>query len=318
MRRIVIGTRGSDLARWQGRHVRDALRQAHPALSVQLRVIRTQGDKVLDSPLHALDKGMFTREIQNALLDGSADLAVHSLKDLPIEPVEGLTLAAVSRRGDPADALISKGAASLMALRAGAKVLSGSPRRKAQLLHCRPDLHVLPVRGNVATRLRKLDESEAEATILARAGLVRLGLAYRITCRLDPAEFVPACAQGALGIEIRRDDAEAAALLAPLEDDPTRLATTAERAFLKALGGGCRIPAGAYAALEGSTLTITGMVADQDGRRLVKESLSGKVSDTEAAEAIGLRLGKAVLLGGGGDILKDIDRESPRETENDP
>ena len=316
MKPLVIATRGSELALWQARHVREALLQAHPGLQVDLKIVHTQGDKVLDVPLQALDKGMFTREIQVALLERSADLAVHSLKDLPTEPVEGLALGAVCTREDPADALITKGAGSLTALPHGAKVLSGSPRRIAQVLHLRPDLRVLPLRGNIQTRLRKLDESDAEAMILARAGLVRLGLGHRITARLDPGQFVPACAQGALGIEIRQGDAQAAALIEPLNDTPVRLAVTAERAFLKALGGGCKIPAGAYARFEQATLTVIGMVAALDGSRLVKQTISGKVADAAAAEAIGLRLGQAVLLAGGRDILKGVDSQASHQQED--
>ncbi|MCY2925163.1 MAG: hydroxymethylbilane synthase [Planctomycetota bacterium] len=313
MRRLVIATRGSELALWQARHVREALIQAHPGLEVDLNIVHTQGDKILDVPLQALDKGMFTREIQVALLERSADLAVHSLKDLPTEPVEGLTLGAVCSREDPADALITKGATSISALSPGAKVLSGSPRRIAQLLHRRPDLQVLPLRGNIQTRLRKFDESDAEAMLLARAGLVRLGLGGRITARLDPGDFVPACAQGALGIEIRQTDAQAAGLLAPLNDATVRLAVTAERAFLKALGGGCKIPAGAYGRFEGSTLTLVGMAAALDGARLVKQTLVGEVAGAAAAEAIGLRLGQAVLNAGGREILKDVNAQASHQ-----
>jgi hydroxymethylbilane synthase len=317
MRRLVIATRGSELALWQARHVREALIQAHPGLEVELKIVHTQGDKVLDVPLQALDKGMFTREIQVALLDRSADLAVHSLKDLPTETVEGLTLGAICDREDPADALITKGAGSISALSQGAKVLSGSPRRIAQMLHRRPDLQILPLRGNIQTRLRKFDESDAEAMILARAGLARLGLAARITARLDPSDFVPACAQGALGIEIRLADAEAAALLAPLNDPSVRLAATAERAFLKALGGGCKIPAGAYARFELATLTIIGMVASLDGTKLVKQTFAGEVLGAAAAEAMGLRLGQAVLQAGGREILKGVNAQTSRQQEEE-
>ncbi|MCY2929219.1 MAG: hydroxymethylbilane synthase [Planctomycetota bacterium] len=317
MRRLVIATRGSELALWQARHVREALQRAHPGLEVELKIVHTQGDKVLDVPLQALDKGMFTREIQVALLEESADLAVHSLKDLPTEPVEGLALGAVCTREDPADALITKGPVTLEALPHGAKVLSGSPRRIAQVLHRRPDVQVLPLRGNIQTRLRKFDESDAAAMLLARAGLVRLGLAGRISARLDPGDFVPACAQGALGVEIRLADSEVAALLGPLNDVPVRLAVTAERAFLKALGGGCKIPAGAFARFERTTLTIVGMVAALDGARLVKQTLAGEVASASAAETLGLRLGQAVLQAGGREILKAVDSQASHQQEEE-
>lgn len=297
MRRLVIATRGSDLAMWQAGFVADALAACHGGLEIELRIVRTRGDKLLDSPPAKLDKGMFTREIQKALLAGSADLTVHSLKDLPIEGPDGLRLAAVAARQDPADALVAKGGLALKQLPPGAKVLAGSPRRKAQLLHVRSDLVVLPVRGNVDTRLRKLDTSDAEAMVLARAGLVRLGLAGRITERLDPGQFLPACGQGALAVEVRSDEAELADLLAAIDDGPTRAATGAERAFLAGLGGGCRVPAGAYAAFaaDGRTLSVVGMIAEPDGRRLTKRTVSGDVGDVKAAEALGRRLAEGVL-----------------------
>ncbi|MCK4375072.1 MAG: hydroxymethylbilane synthase, partial [Candidatus Brocadiae bacterium] len=210
MRRLKIGTRGSELALWQAGYVRDALRRAHPGLEVALEVIRTRGDDVPDAgPAPTEGKGLFTGEIERALLTGGVDLAVHSLKDLPTQPVGGLALAAFPERADPADALVARDGLTLDSLPHGAQVLTGSPRRRAQLLRRRPDLKVSPVRGNVQTRLGKLDESDAHAIVLARAGLVRLGLADRVTERLDPADFVPACGQGALAVEIRGDDEEA-------------------------------------------------------------------------------------------------------------
>jgi len=291
---------------WQANHVRDALRALHPELELRLEVIKTKGDKVLHTALHQmLDKGLFTKEIQAALLAGTVDLAVHSLKDLPTEPIDGLALAAVAMREDPADAMVTKGAASLAALVEGAKVFTGSLRRRAQLLHAREDLQILPIRGNVGTRLRKFDESDADAIVFARAGLVRLGLADRIAQRLDPAEFLPACGQGALGIEIRRDDRRVAERVGLLDDAPTRAAVTAERAFLAELGGGCQVPVGAHARMgpDDRTLTVTGMVADLEGRRLLCHTISGPI---QPADRLGRRLAEGVLAEGAREILEGI------------
>jgi len=316
MRRIVIGTRGSDLALWQANHVRDALLGAHDDLEVELQIIHTKGDLVLQTPLHKmLDKGLFTKEIESALLAGTIDLAVHSLKDLPTELPAGLALAAIGKREDPADVLIGKTSDTLDALPQGAGLLTGSLRRAAQVLDARPDLDVRPVRGNVATRLRKLDESDAAAIVLARAGLVRLGLADRVTQRFDPEQFLPACGQGALGIEIRDGDAEVADLLAPLDHPATRAAVTAERTFLSALGGGCQAPIGAFGRIcEDGRLVLTGMVASLDGARLVKQTAKSPdpaAGAAEAAEALGHGLAQAVCLKGAREILDEIAANVP-------
>ena len=311
MRRIVIGTRGSELALWQANHVRAALMSAHDGLDVEIEIIHTTGDRVLDKALHQmLDKGLFTKEIESALLAGEVDLAVHSLKDLPTELPEGLALAAVPPREDPADLLIAKSPTTLAEMPRGAAVLTGSLRRAAQILHARPDIEVRPVRGNVATRLRKLDESDADAIVLARAGLVRLGLLDRPTTRLDPAEFLPACGQGALGIEIRDDDEDLARLLEPLNDPTTRAAVTAERTFLADLGGGCQAPFGAYVrpAGDGTSLEATGMVASLDGRRLLRRTVTSP--STEPPEALGRTLADALRQAGCMDILDQIAAEA--------
>ncbi len=307
MRRIVIGTRGSELALWQANHVRSALLAAHAGLAVEIEIIRTKGDRILDKALHQmLDKGLFTKEIESALLAGAVDLAVHSLKDLPTELPEGLVLAAVTEREDPADLLIAKSPTALDDLPRGASVLTGSLRRAAQILHQRPDIEVRPVRGNVATRLRKLDESDADAIVLARAGLVRLGLLDRPATRLDPAEFLPACGQGALGIEIRSDDGDLAQLLYPLNDATTRAAVTAERAFLADLGGGCQAPCGAYVRPgdDEASFEATGMVASLDGRRLLRRSVSA--APGQEPQAIGRALADALRQAGCIEILDRI------------
>jgi len=313
MRRIVIGTRGSDLALWQANHVRDALLAAHDDLEVELEIIHTKGDLVLQTPLHKmLDKGLFTKEIESALLERKVDLAVHSLKDLPTELPPGLALAAIGKREDPADVLIGKTSDTLETLPKGAGLLTGSLRRAAQVLDARADLDVRPVRGNVATRLRKLDESDAAAIILARAGLVRLGLADRITQRLDPEQFLPACGQGALGIEIREGDSDVAELLAPLDHAPTRAAVTAERTFLATLGGGCQAPIGAYSRIdENGHLTLIGMVASLDGKRLVRHSATSGDHDPGAAKALGQAMAQAVCLEGAREILDEIAANAP-------
>ena len=303
MSRIVIGTRGSPLATWQADFVRTALLAEHDGLEVGVQVIRTRGDRALLAPLHAMPgKGLFTKEIENALLAGAVDLAVHSLKDLPTDLPEGLALAAVTAREDPADVLVCAEGLTLATLPRGAEVLTGSLRRRAQLLHLRRDLKVSPVRGNVRTRLRKLDGSGAAGMVLARAGLARLGLLDRVTERLDPAQFLPACGQGALGIEARADDASLRALLAPLDDAETRSAVAAERAFLAALGGGCQVPVGAYARIagDGAVLTITGMVADIDGSRLLRRTVEVPLGGIAAAESLGRRLADLMRRGAQG------------------
>ena len=310
---IVIGTRGSPLAMWQANHVRDAIVRRCPDRSVELKVIKTSGDQALLGPGRAaLDKGMFTTEIENELLAGTISLAVHSLKDLPTDIPEGLSVTAITVREDPADAIIAKSGLPLALLPAGAIVLTGSLRRRGQLLHCRPDLSVQPVRGNVRTRLRKLDESDAEAIVLARAGLVRAKLDDRITQRLDPDEFLPACGQGALALEMCRDNSPVQEILAPLDDMPTRLAVTAERAFLAALGGGCQVPVGAYGRFAGGpdALTLTGMVSSLDGVTLLRATVAAPVATPATAEALGQTLCEQLRDQGCEEIIASITERS--------
>ena len=300
--RLRIGTRGSPLALWQAGHVRDLLLKAHPGIKIELVPIQTKGDRVLDTPLATVgSKGLFTREIEQALLSGAVDLAVHSLKDLPTTLPAGLAIGAVCEREDPLDCLVTKGARSLAELRAEAVVATGSPRRKAQLLHLRPDLRIVDLRGNVGTRLRKLDESDWEAIVLAKAGLVRLGFERRIHCVLSQKEMLPAVCQGALGIEIRQEDGKTATLVSPLDHAPSRLATAAERAFLASLGGGCQLPIAALARVGWGTLTLEGLVASPDGRVYLRRHMEGPAS---AAEALGKALGAEILALGAADILQ--------------
>ncbi|NQU77039.1 MAG: hydroxymethylbilane synthase, partial [Planctomycetes bacterium] len=297
----------SALALWQANYVRDALRKAHPHLDVQLRSIRTTGDENVESPgANSPLQGMFTKQIQQALLEGIVDLAVHSLKDLPIEMVDGLAMPAVTVRADPADALVSKANLRFEELTAGAKVLAGSPRRRALVLHLRGDLTVMGVRGNVGTRLAKLDAGDADCIVLAKAGLERLGLAGRITQRLDPTVFVPACGQAALALEVRAGDRRAGDLAVVLDHLPTRRVVTAERAFLAALGGGCQLPAGAYARSDdgGVTLTVVAVVADVDGSRLVRHSVQSSAGEEVEPEELGRRLAREMCEMGGREIIE--------------
>ena len=314
---IVIGTRGSPLALWQANYVQDAIRAIDGALDVELKIIKTIGDQVMREEAYGtLDKGLFTTEIENELMAGSICLAVHSLKDLPTELPDGLVVGAIPVREDPADALIAKNATSLADLPQGAKVFTGSLRRKGQLLNLRSDLQILPVRGNVQTRLRKFDESDVDAMILARAGLVRSDLGDRITERLEPTEFLPACGQGALALEIRQDNKDLQAILDQLEHSPTRLAVTAERGLLSSLGGGCQIPLGAYGrfADDGLTMTLTGMVSSLRGDKLLRETVTAKVTDEPSAAALGSSL--ADLLGEKGckEILDEVVEQSNRSS----
>lgn len=315
---VLIGTRGSPLALWQANYIRQVISDRNRGVRVELKIIKTSGDQALLGPGRAaLDKGMFTSEIENELLTGNVSLAVHSLKDLPTELPADLTIAAITTREDPAEALICKSAATLDALPQGATVLTGSLRRRGQLLHRRPDLSVQPVRGNVQTRLRKLDESDADAMMLACAGLMRAELADRITQRLDPTDFLPACGQGALAIEICSNDEQTRKLVAPLDDMPTRLAVTAERAFLAALGGGCQVPVGAYAREADGALLLTGMVSDLDGEELLRGSVAAVVDRVDAAEALGQALWHNLREQGAGQILARIAEQSQSLLEGD-
>ena len=278
MTELVAGTRGSRLALAQTAWVVERLRLAHPGLTVRTEVIRTKGDVFTDAPLPSIGgKGLFTGEIEAALLAGTIDLAVHSLKDLPTDLPDGLAIGAVPEREDARDVLISRSGAGLDALPPGARVGTGSLRRAAQLRARRPDLCIVDVRGNVDTRLRKLGQEDArlDALVLAAAGLNRLGLAGRVTEYLDLDVMLPAVGQGALAVEVRAADARVLAAVAVLEDHATRIAVEAERAFLRALGGGCQTPAAAFATLEGVTLRLRGMVANPDGSGLRRGEISG-------------------------------------------
>lgn len=282
-RTLRLGTRGSRLARWQAEFVAASLKSLHTELTVELIEIKTHGDRDRNSPLSAIGgMGLFTKEIQRALLDGTVDLAVHSLKDLPTRGPEGLILGAVPPRESFADSLIAPIHRSLSALPAGGRLGTSSQRRRAQVLHLRPDLEVVDLRGNVETRLSAATEGRLDAVILAEAGLNRLGLANHVTERLTPPRFLPAVGQGALGIECRRDDEETLALLRLLDDPTTHRAVRAERRVLFELEGGCTIPLAAWAREQDGTLQIDAAVFDLDGIEKIEVSLSGTIHDPEA------------------------------------
>jgi len=303
-KRLRIGTRGSALALWQAEWVKSQLLGEQPELMVELVVIKTTGDKILDVPLAMVGgKGLFVKEIEEALLDGRADLAVHSVKDMPAELPEGLHLAAMPPREDPRDALISKNGAGLDRLPHGARVGTSSLRRAAQLLHLRPDLRIETLRGNVDTRLRKLESEGLDAIVLAAAGLKRMELSQVISEYLEPERILPAVGQGALGIETRIADLFTNEIVASLIHQQTVTTVRAERAFLKRLEGGCQVPIGAYATMEGETLILTGMVADLKGVRLIRKEMRG---DARQPELVGESLAEVVLQSGGREILAEI------------
>jgi len=298
-RRMTIATRESALAMWQAEHVRARLVSLFRGTSVDLLGITTQGDRVVDRPLAAIGgKGLFIKELENALRDGQADIAVHSLKDVPMTMPDGFVLAAISAREDPRDAFVSTRHDALSSLPQGAVVGTSSLRREAQLRERYPALRIESLRGNVHTRLRKLDEGQYDAIILAAAGLKRLGLAARIRALLDPDESLPAPGQGALAIECLTDRVDVFNALQPLADQGTTLATTAERAFSRALGGSCQAPLAAYAAWEEGRLWLRGLVASRDGREVVRGEKESAVADVDDAQALGIALGDDFLRRG--------------------
>ncbi|MDR6773993.1 hydroxymethylbilane synthase [Azospirillum sp. BE72] len=285
-----IGTRGSPLALAQAHETRDRLIAAHPHLAapgaIEIVVFKTTGDRILDRTLaEAGGKGLFTKELEEALFDGRADLAVHSMKDVPTQLPDGLEIATLLPREDPRDAFFARSGSGLADLPAGSVVGTAGLRRQAQVLELRPDLKIFPLRGNVQTRLSKLDAGEVDATLLALAGLRRLGLTDRITAVLEPETMLPAVAQGAIGIEIRSDDDATRALLAPLNCAETMVRVTAERALLAALDGSCRTPIAALAVLDGEDLHLRAKVLSHDGRTIFRAERRGKAADAESLGA---------------------------------
>jgi len=300
-----IGTRGSRLALWQANYVAERLRPLAAPRAVELVEIVTAGDQVRDAPLPAIGgEGVFTKEIQRALLAGEVDVAVHSLKDLPTVPVEGLVLAAVPARWPAGDVLVSHRHRTFDALPPGALVATSSLRRRAQALHRRPDLRLVHIRGNVETRLRKLREQDLDALILAQAGLERLGLGGAVTEVLDRSWMLPAVGQGALALECRHDDRAALDLLSALDDRPTRQAVLAERELLRALGGGCQVPIGAETSVTGETLRLRGAVLSPDGTQRIEAELTAPIAD---AEMLGRQLAQELLQQGAREILSSRD-----------
>ncbi|HEX8556881.1 MAG TPA: hydroxymethylbilane synthase [Pyrinomonadaceae bacterium] len=314
MKEIIIGSRGSKLALWQSEWVRARLEALGAGVSARIEIFKTQGDVRTDVPLSVIGgQGAFTKELEVALLDGRVDVAVHSLKDLPTVTPAGLSITATPEREDPRDALVLRAGAvsegaSLANLARGAVVGTSSLRRIAQLRRLRPDVQVKDLRGNVDTRLRKLDSGEYDALILASAGLRRLGLGERVSAAIEPGEMLPAVGQGALGVETRADDRETNALVSRLDSRRTRAAVLAERALLRSLGGGCQVPIAAHATVADGRLSLDGLVATLDGSELLRDRIEG---DAEDGEALGEALAARLLARGAARLLADTPARVP-------
>ena len=302
-RPLIIATRKSPLALWQAYHVKDLLQSHHPDLDVELLEMSTRGDKILDTPLAKVGgKGLFVKELELAMLDGRADIAVHSMKDVPMEFPEGLALTTIVKREDPRDAFVSNDYQSIAELPAGAIVGTSSLRRQCQIKAARPDLTIRDLRGNVGTRLGKLDAGDYDAIILAAAGLKRLEMPERIKAFIEADEILPAAGQGAVGIECRENDADIQALLLPLNDSATSIRVTAERAMNRRLMGGCQVPIGAYATISDDVLDLDGLVGATDGSSILRQQVTGSTSQPEE---LGIRLAEQ-LLGDGAQALLDM------------
>lgn len=309
MRKLILATRGSKLALAQAETIAAMLRAAHDGLQVELQIIQTKGDLVLDRALSRIgDKGLFVKEIEQALLDRTADLAVHSCKDLPSMLPDPLTLAAFPRRADPRDVLISRHNLRLQDLPTGAIIGTSSLRRACQIRHLRPDVQVIDLRGNVDTRLRKAQSEQYDAIILAAAGLERLDLSDVVTEVFAPEVVLPAVAQGALAVECRADDTEVRELLAALNDATTEQAVRAERAFLARLEGGCQVPIAAHATIDGAALQLHGLIGTPDGAQVVRGERTGTIDDPAV---VGVALAEELLNGGGASILERLSRAVP-------
>jgi len=299
--RLRIATRKSPLALWQANFVKAALLSHHPELNIELLTMTTQGDKILDTPLAKVGgKGLFVKELEHAMLEGRADIAVHSMKDVPVDFPEGLELSVICNREDPSDALVSNNFTSLASLPENSIVGTSSFRRQCQIQHLRPDLKIRDLRGNVGTRLAKLDSDDYDAIILASAGLIRLKMADRIRQRLSFSDCLPAVGQGAVGIECRKSDTEVKNLLACLHHDTTAVRVTAERAVNNRLQGGCQVPLAAYAELDNGTLHLRGRVGNLEGTQLLKSERSGAAHD---AEQLGILVAEDLLAQGADKIL---------------
>jgi hydroxymethylbilane synthase len=308
---IFIGSRGSELALWQARWVQQQLKNLHPSLNVELRIIKTQGDKILDAPLSKIgDKGLFTKELERALFDRRIDLAVHSLKDVPTQVGEGMSIAAICEREDVADVFIAhpkKKYAGLANVPGNGTIATGSLRRRCQLLRIRPDLSIAEIRGNLGTRMEKLATSNWDGMLLAKAGLMRLGRSEMIAEVLPPENFLPAVGQGALAIESRENDENILPIVQPLDHLRTRQATLGERALLRRLEGGCQIPIGAFGRIENGDFHLDAIVGSLDGKRSVRSSIQGL---PEHSEQLGVTLAEKLLKDGGEAILDEIRQEN--------
>lgn len=303
--KIIIGSRGSDLALWQSNFIKKQLEKHHKNISVEISLIKTKGDKILDVALSKIgDKGLFTKELEVELLEKRVDLAVHSLKDLQTDIPSGLKLAAVTKRHDVEDVLIArKKGTSIASLREGATVATGSLRRRSQLLHLRPDINVVELRGNVPTRIEKFLSSDWDAIILARAGVERLGLKKYISSYIAKDDMLPAVGQGALGIEIHQDNKFVAELLSVIHDENTFAAVSAERSLLKALEGGCQVPIGAFGEVTSNGLYLDAIVGSIDGTLTFRKKMRGSKKD---AVKLGKNLAKDLIRAGAKEILKEI------------
>ncbi|WP_177420915.1 hydroxymethylbilane synthase [endosymbiont of Lamellibrachia barhami] len=301
---IRIATRVSPLAMWQAEHVAAELGKAHPGIKIELVGMKTQGDKILDTPLAKIGgKGLFVKELEQGMLEGRADIAVHSMKDVPVELPEGLHLPVIMQREDPRDAFVSNNFKGFDELQEGSCIGTSSLRRQCQLAELRPDLVIKPLRGNVNTRLRKLDDGEYDAIILATAGLIRLGFEDRITATIGPEQSLPAIGQGAVGIECRSDDERINTLLAPLHHQETAYCVTAERAMNHRLMGGCQVPIAGYAMLENGVLWLRGLVGEPDGSRILRGEVEGTTAE---AEQMGFGLAEKLLDWGADEILATL------------
>ena len=307
-RKIHIGTRGSKLALWQAHWVQGELLKTHPTLSVEIIVIKTKGDKILDVPLAKVGgKGLFVKEIEDALLEGKIDLAVHSMKDMPAELPGGLAIGAIPQRENPQDVLVSK-SGRLDDLPEGARIGTSSLRRAAQILFARPDMRIDPLRGNLDTRLRKLDAGDMDAIVLAAAGIRRLGLKHRITEYLDSSVMLPAAGQGALCIEVRSGDKDTGSLVGELDHAETRTVVLGERAFLHRLGGSCQVPIAAHGRVEGDRFELMGLVAEPDGSRIFRAALTGPAG---TSKHIGTELAEKLVDQGAMTIIEKLQSEDP-------
>lgn len=301
--KLTIGTRGSALALWQARYVASAIEKAHTSITVELMTIKTQGDKILDTPLAKIGtKGLFTKEIEEALLDGKVDLAVHSMKDLPTDLPAGLKLSAIMQREDPRDVFISRDGRGLEELEAGARIGTSSLRRKAFLLNRLPHLEVISIRGNVDTRLKKMETEDLAGVMLAAVGIVRMGFRDRVTTFVEPDSMIPAIGQGALAIETRTDDHRTRDLVAALNHDDTAQCVQVERAFLRRMGGGCQVPMAAHCLIDRDRLKVIAGVVHPDGTPCIRDTLTGPRRDAST----GSKLADILIERGADAILRSV------------